>query len=106
MSPRTLIRAGMLAILAAASSPADAADDGKCFADWSVAAPMVKEQGLTSVEQLRSLARTEVSGDVVKTILCRLQDDFIYRLVVRERGGQMRTLNVDARKPFGRANDK
>ena len=40
-----------------------------------------------------------VNGDIVKSTLCKDGDDYIYKLVVRDSGGQLKTVVVDARNP-------
>lgn len=82
------------------SAPLLAADE-HCFADWSTAAPLVKSEGLATVEELSAKAARHLEGTIIKTLLCETGDGrWVYRLVVRERGG-LRTFTVDARRPFG-----
>lgn len=73
-----------------------------CISDWSKAAPMVKEEGLATVERVTELARSKVKGDVVKVTLCREEGRYVYRLVVRAPTGQHKSLTVDAKEPFAR----
>lgn len=73
-----------------------------CFADWSVAAGVVKKEGLATVEHLSSLAKTAGTGDIVRTTLCEENGRFVYRIVVKDGKGQLKSLTVDARKPFAR----
>ncbi len=96
-------RHSFIAVLLAAacgSVPAHAAET--CTGDWSVAAPLVKKEGLATVEQLSHLARSTGAGDIVRTMLCQDNGTFTYRLVVRDAKGQLRSVSTDARKPFGR----
>ncbi len=88
-------------LVAAAGLPDRAAAEG-CYADWSVAAPIVRQQGLATVEALTQLARPQISGDIVKTTLCEEKGGFVYRLLIREAGGRLTNKTVDARAPFGR----
>ncbi len=67
------------AVLAAAS-PLDRAIAGGCYADWSVAAPIVRKEGLATVETLARRAQARISGDIVKTTLCEEKGGFVYRL--------------------------
>ena len=84
--------------LALPISPASAED---CLADWSVAAPIVKREGLVTVEALSVLVRKHHKSDIVKASLCDGgAGAFAYRLVVRGASGQLRTVVVDAREPF------
>lgn len=93
-----------LAILATsgllAASPSPRAADG-CMSDWSIAAPIVKREGLTPVEALTKEIRRRLSVDVVSATLCETGSSYRYRLVVREQGGHLKTLDLDARDPFG-----
>lgn len=82
------------------SAPLLAMED-RCFADWSTAAPIVKAEGLATVEQLTARAAHHLKGVILKTQLCEAGQHWQYRLVVREPGGHLRTLTVDARRPFG-----
>jgi hypothetical protein len=73
-----------------------------CYADWSIAAPIVRKQGLATVETLARRAQTQISGDIVKTTLCEEKDGFVYRLLIRDSSGRLSNKTVDARMPFGR----
>lgn len=87
-------------ILVGAVTPGRAGET--CFADWSVAAPVVKKEGLATVEQLSQLAKSSGSGDIVRTTLCQDDGRFTYKIVVKDAKGQLKSLSVDARKPFAR----
>ena len=88
-----------LIVAAGLSGPA-AAEDGACYTDWSVAAPIVKKEGLLPVEQLTPKARAELKGDVVKVTLCVKAGSYVFRLVVRGDKGDLKTVTVDAKNPF------
>lgn len=91
----------MLLIANIAGEAAAAKDGDKCFASWSEASVVVRKEALVAVEEVSTRARQALPGtDVVKSTLCRQDGRYIYRLVVREATGQVRTVNVDARKPF------
>ena len=93
----------LFALSTVAAVPAKADSASKCFASWSDAAPVVKREALVAVEQVSTLARPSLSGaEIVKTTLCEDQGRYIYRLLVRETKGQLKTVLVDARAPFGR----
>ena len=81
------------------------AEEGACFADWSVAAPIVRQEGLMSVEQLTAAAHLKLKGDIVKATLCVAKGAaggrYEYRLVVRAADGRLTPLTVDAKHPFG-----
>jgi uncharacterized membrane protein YkoI len=73
-----------------------------CIADWSVAAGVVRKEGLATVEQLSQLARSSGAGEIVKTTLCEGEGSYRYRIVVKDGKGQLKSLVVDAKKPFAR----
>jgi uncharacterized membrane protein YkoI len=73
-----------------------------CYSDWSIAAPIVRKEGLATVETLARRAQTEIPGDIVKTTLCEEKGGFIYRLLIRDPKGRLTNKKVDARAPFGR----
>lgn len=80
----------------------DRADAIGCYADWSVAAPIVRKQGLTTVETLWKLAQSKIFGEIVRTTLCEENGTFIYQLLVRDPNGRLVNKKVDARQPFKR----
>ena len=73
---------------------------GECFADWSVATPIVKKEGLVTVEELTPLAKTRFNGDVVKVTLCEENGAYVFRLVIKDGRGNLKTVTVDAKNPF------
>ena len=74
-----------------------------CVATWSEAAVVVRQEALVAVEEVTSLARASLDGaEVVKTTLCEEDGRYVYRLLVREAKGRLKTVSVDARKPFER----
>ncbi|MEO8421782.1 MAG: hypothetical protein ABI457_11350 [Hyphomicrobium sp.] len=89
-----------LVVSAVALLPVGATDS--CIADWSIAAPIVHAQGLTTVEALSRIAATEMPGVIVKTTLCEEKGAFVYRILVRDDRGKLINRTVDARQPFGR----
>ena len=80
----------------------DRAGAANCYADWSVAAPIVRKERLTTVETLWKLAQSKIFGQIVKTTLCKERSRFVYRLVVRNPKGRLVNKKVDARQPFKR----
>lgn len=98
---RTLLvlAASLMAASLLTAVSAHAADDG-CIEDWSVAAPIVKAEGLASVEAVKQQARDHIQGQIVKATLCRQGDGYTYRLVVRTPEGQHKSMVVDAKAPF------
>jgi hypothetical protein len=91
----------VLAFVLAAALPA-VAQSGPCFADWAAASSVVKSQGLVTVEQLTRLAQSKVGGEIVRTQLCEDSSGYVYKLVVKEQGGQIKNVIVDAKRPFER----
>jgi hypothetical protein len=91
----------LVVLLAAAFSIEPAAAAG-CYADWSIAAPIVRKEGLATVEALARRAEVAILGDIVKTTLCEEKGGYVYRLVIRDRAGRLSNQTVDARTPFGR----
>lgn len=96
-----MLRITLAALLVATATQGRAAPGG-CYADWSVAAPIVRKEGLATVETLARRARAKISGDIVKTTLCKENGGFVYRLLIRDAGGRLSNKTVDARAPFGR----
>ncbi|MFZ4807034.1 MAG: hypothetical protein ACOYLQ_07235 [Hyphomicrobiaceae bacterium] len=92
---------GLAAILLALATPARAAP-GDCLDDWGAASTVVARERLATVESVTRLTRDLLSADVVRTALCRDNDRYVYRMVVRGPRGRLRNLAVDARQPFGR----
>jgi uncharacterized membrane protein YkoI len=98
---RMALGAGVLGLTVLLSTRSPVAEE-TCFPDWSLAAPIVKQRGLVTVEQLSKLARHELSAEIVKATLCEEKGGFVFRLVVRGTNGQLKSVTVDAKAPFGR----
>jgi uncharacterized membrane protein YkoI len=79
------------------------AGEGGCIGDWSVAAPIVKQEGLVTIEHLSARATSNFGGAIVKAMLCGEKGSYAYRLVVRTPGGKLKTVTVNARTPFSSA---
>jgi hypothetical protein len=73
-----------------------------CIEDWSTAVPVVKEEGLAAVETVTRLAKTRLAGEIVKVTLCKIDERYVYRVLVRSANGRMAPVIVDAKEPFGR----
>jgi len=97
-----MLRITLAVVLLAAAPASDRAAAAGCYADWSVAAPIVRKEGLATVETLARRAQSKISGDIVRTMLCEEKGGFVYRLVIRDSGGRLSNKTVDARAPFGR----
>ena len=77
---------------------AGVAADAKCWADWSEAAVIVRRETLMPVERVNKLARDRHPGaEVIKVTLCEEHGKFVYRLVLREKHGQLKSELLDAR---------
>ncbi len=87
-------------VVIGAAMPVGAAEH--CIEDWSTALPVVKEEGLATVEAVTGLARGKVKGDVVKVTLCQQGPRWVYRLLVRGPAGNHAPVYVDAKEPFAR----
>jgi uncharacterized membrane protein YkoI len=84
---------------AALASRADAkATD--CLDDWSKAAPVVRDNGLTPAKDLKDLAKGHVAGDLKSVSLCKDADAYVYELVFIQTDGNVVELTVDAKKPW------
>ena len=94
----TCLAAGLLALAleAAAGHVALASGNEQCFSDWSDAAPVVSREGLKSARDVQDLTRSRLGGDVVRITLCRGEQGFVYRLVVRTVDGRISNLTVSA----------
>lgn len=72
-----------------------------CITDWSIAAPIVHKEKLTTVEALSRIAADKMAGSaIVRTALCEEAGNYSYRIVMRDGHGQLSTHTVDARAPF------
>ena len=72
------------------------AADAQCFADWGKAADVVRQQGLLTVEELAKTFANDIPGQIVRATLCQDGDDYIYKLAVRDKQGQLKNVVVDA----------
>ena len=97
LNPKILILAGVTAFVVAGGADPAAAED--CYADWGVAGEIVRREKLVTVQQLTQANSAGLIDAIVKTTLCKDGDDYIYKLVVRGAGGQLKTVVVDARSP-------
>lgn len=92
------ILAGMM-LLGAASLAAPARAD-ECMTDWGTAGEIVRREKLMTVQQLTQTDTMRLPGTVVRTTLCKVGDDYVYKLVVRGVGGALKNVVVDARIPM------
>ncbi|MGD9783904.1 MAG: PepSY domain-containing protein [Hyphomicrobiaceae bacterium] len=80
------------------TGPTHAADEA-CIDDWSRASRIVSKEGLVSVETLSAVAGPHLGGAIVRTTLCRAGERYVYRLLVRDRNGNLSKVSVDASGP-------
>jgi len=91
--------AAVTALVIAASPYAASAGGAECVNDWSKAARVVSQEGLIGVERLLELAASAYNGAIVRTTLCRDGDRYVYRILVRDRNGQLSKHIIDASQP-------
>lgn len=70
-----------------------------CIVDWSEAAPIVRREGLATIERVSRIMRDGAAKEIVTSALCTTEGRYVYRITVRGAGGGLRTLIVDARQP-------
>lgn len=88
---------GMTAALVGAAATLTCADADECLTDWGMAGQIVRRQNLITVEEVsRSLASGGI-GELVKTTLCRSDNGYFYRLVIRSPTGRLKTTVINAR---------
>ena len=91
---------GLTAFAAAGVALPALAED--CYNDWGLAGEIVRREKLVTVQQLTQANAAGLIEAIVKTTLCKDGDDYIYKLVVRDAKGQLKSVVVDARNPgFG-----
>ncbi len=97
---KILMLTGFAAFAAAGEALPARAED--CYNDWGLAGEIVRREKLITVQQLTQANAAGLIEAIVKTTLCKDGDDYIYKLVVRDAKGQLKTVVVDARNPgFG-----
>jgi hypothetical protein len=67
-----------------------------CYADWGAASQIVRQFKLMTVDQLAKEATGQLGGQIVKTTLCKDGDDYIYKIVVRDAKGALKTVVMGA----------
>lgn len=82
-----------------AAAPATA---GRCWSDWSQAAPVVHKEALKPAKQVREQALERYKGQLLSMTLCEEQGRFVYKLTILGHAGRVENLSVDARRPFER----
>ena len=73
-------------------------DDARCWSDWSEAAVIVRRETLTPVDRVTKLVRDKhPGGEIIKLTLCEERGKFVYRVVLREKQGQLKSELMDAK---------
>jgi predicted small secreted protein len=72
----------------------------QCYTSWSDAAPVVQREALTPVKDVNLMLRQKGMGDLVRATLCEEHGRFVYRIMVRQTGGAVVSMVLDARRPF------
>lgn len=98
--------AAALPLIGVFGAAALAAGDAECFSDWGKASDVVRQKQLLTVEQLAKTFASDIPGQIVRATLCRDGDDFIYKLVVRDKQGQQKNVVVDALNHAKAANSR
>ncbi len=88
-----------LAVLMIGLGMALPAAHADCLADWGAAAAVVRANGLQTVEQLAKTSPQQLKGQIIQATLCEDGGRYVYRLVVRDRSGQMKNVVIDAAGP-------
>ncbi len=84
-------------IAAVLSAPSRAAAAVQCFNNWSMAAPIARQQGLMTLDKLSTRIAMQFNSRLVKVVLCRKADRFFYRIVVKTNDGRLDLMRVDAK---------
>ena len=99
-----LITSGLLALAALvgpAFAPVAQATGAKCYPDWSQASEIVSREELAPISVLTDAAKSAAQAEIVRTVLCRISGAYVYRVVLKDDTGRLRTETVNARRPFG-----
>jgi hypothetical protein len=85
-----------VAAAAAIMLPGSACADD-CLTDWGMASQIVRRKNLITVEEVSKSLEADGIGQLVKMTLCRSDDGYFYRLVVRSSTGQLKTTVMTAK---------
>jgi hypothetical protein len=102
MHVRGVALIAVLSVLGLAGALAQAPAPPRCYAEWAEAALIVRKEALVAVDRLQALTRSRIAGELVKSTLCQEQGRWVYRAVVRGAGGELKSLIIDAQRPFER----
>ncbi len=98
-----LVAAAGMAAAGSSVAAGPAAAASLCFEDWSQAAAIVKRHKLVPVAVLGTLARRQRNSQLVRTELCRGENGFVYKIVLRDKRGALKRMIVSAKHPFAPA---
>lgn len=70
-----------------------------CYSDWSAAAPVARKERLLTLELLSQKVADKLDGRLLKAVLCRTEERFVYRVVVKRPDGRLGTAILDAKPP-------
>ena len=93
----TQLRRALAAAAAAVALASSAARGDDCLTDWGMAGQIVRRENLITVEEVSKSLAADGIGQLVKTTLCRSENGYFYRLVIRSPTGQLKTTVMTAR---------
>ncbi len=70
----------------------------ECLADWGIAGEIVRRQGLVTVDEVAREILPGGRGQILKSTLCRKGTGYVYKVVVRDGKGQLRSMVVPAQR--------
>lgn len=91
----TAVAVGAAVVASSAWAAVAKAED--CMPDWGQAGAIVRAEKLLSVNELTKLVAEDIGGTIIQATLCKDSDDYIYKLVVKDKTGQLKTVVLDAR---------
>ncbi|MFM1814309.1 MAG: hypothetical protein RLZ98_1004 [Pseudomonadota bacterium] len=95
-APAALVAIALL-LPASAAAPAAASQSLACYADWSAAAPVAHREGLIPLDRLTVQVATKHDGKLLKAVLCKTPETYVYRVVVKKGNGRLGTHIINAR---------
>lgn len=70
----------------------------ECLADWGIAGEIVRREGLVTVEEVAREILPGGRGQILKSTLCRKSTGYVYKIVVRDSSGRLRSTIVPAQR--------
>ena len=71
----------------------------QCIDDWAKAAAIVQKRNIIDVAGLSRMARQKYDGKIMTARLCKSDDGYFYRLVIRRKDGRVQRVRVSAQRP-------